>query len=69
MAWSPKTKPTPANIRKRLDAAIGALNAALALAEGHACGRSKVMVGAVRNARDWTIIAHQRVAPPRRRPA
>lgn len=33
--WSSKTKPTPANIRKRIDAAVEALRGAELLMENH----------------------------------
>lgn len=49
--WSSKTKPTPANIRKRIDAAIEALAGAELLMKNH--GKMKVAIQQSEHARAW----------------
>ena len=51
MAWSPKTKPTAANIRKRLQAALDALEGAETLCAAH--GRMATTMTAIRHAKSW----------------
>jgi hypothetical protein len=51
MAWSPKTKPTPANIRKRLQAALEALEGAEALCDAH--GGMAMTKTAIHRAQSW----------------
>lgn len=55
MIWSPKTKPTSANIRKRLVAAIEALDGAEALLEasGEKGSRARSIRAHIKNARAW----------------
>lgn len=56
--WSSKTKPTPANIRRRLDAAIDALTAATELVEKHDGRMKKEPVRkAIKQAMLWAIDA------------
>lgn len=59
MAWSAKTKATPANIRKRIDAAIEALDGATTLLDKSGdTSRRSVKIGAeIRNARAWAVSA------------
>lgn len=53
MAWRSTTKPTPANIRKRIDSAIEALDAAVVLADkAGITGRGGPII-ALANARAW----------------
>jgi len=54
--WSDKTKPTPANIRKRLDAALEALEAAADLAARHPSMGKKLQVP-IKHARAWAADA------------
>lgn len=56
--WSDKTKPTPANVRKRLSAALEALEGARVLAEKH--GRMPAAMTRIRNAAEWALDAHRR---------
>lgn len=51
-AWSTKTKPTPANIRKRINAALDALDGARALAEKHP-SLGKKLATPIKNAEAW----------------
>jgi hypothetical protein len=56
MSWSPKTKPTLANVRKRLKAAVEALDGAETLLKNHPrAGSAKLgrVVTHIRHARGW----------------
>lgn len=61
MAWSAKTKPTSANIRKRIDAAIDALDAAKELlgASGESGQRANRLRANISNARAWAYSASE----------
>lgn len=58
MVWSSKTKPTPANIRKRIDSAIEALEAAGVLVENHGA-LPKAMQKELSNAKAWACSARR----------
>lgn len=55
MGWSSKTKPTRANIRKRITAALEAIEGAKTLAENHG-GMSRT-ISALNNAGAWVLDA------------
>ena len=64
MAWSEKTQPTPANARKRLWAAVEALDAAIELMGRH--GDMKAASSHADNARAWAHSAIEKATPARR---
>jgi hypothetical protein len=68
MAWSKKTKPTPANIRRRVSAAQDAINAAMDLAKarsianGESLNQCKRLLMPLDNAHAWLVEAQRRLS-------
>jgi hypothetical protein len=62
MVWNSKTKPTPANIRKRISAAQEAIDGAMDLVKAHPTFDKKQLTPLV-NAYDWLVDAQRRTMP------
>ncbi len=66
MGWSSKTKPTPANIRKRIAAAQEAIDGAMDLVKAHPTfGKAELVP--LDNAHAWLVDAMRRTLPKGRR--
>ncbi len=63
MAWRSNTKPTAANIRKRIDAAILAIEAADVLLAAHG-SLSPAVSKELGHARAWALSARRRTERP-----
>jgi len=61
MRWDPRTKPTPANIRKRIEAAQDAVNGAMDLIKANPRLKTKHLVP-LDNAHAWLVDANRRLS-------
>lgn len=59
MAWDPKTKPTPANIRRRISSTQEAIDAAMDLVKAHPTFGQKQLLP-LNNAFAWLVEAQRR---------